>query len=243
MNSRSQNQLNMVSACITVANSPEHKLVWFGNDPDDFGTDMVALQTAYGGVLAKGAQAVAAAGGAADTKAVAETALEDLGYVLARALAVHFKKTGNLTARAQADVSKSDLVKLCTQELVNKTTAIRDLGTAAVSDTDAAKRGVTAPRIAALTAAITAFSNVMNSPRGEIVNRSALLREIETDIAALLDAVSDLDDLALQFDGTDDGQLFIEAWKRARIIVDSGGGHHAPAPTPPPPTPPPAPNP
>lgn len=82
----------------------------------------------------------------------------------------------------------------------------------------------------------------MNAPRGEIVNRSALLREVETDIAALLDAVSDLDDLVLQFDGTDEGRLFIEAWKRARIIVDSGGGHSAPAPTPTP-TPTPTPNP
>ena len=204
---------------------------------------MAALQTPDDSVLAKADQAAAAAGGAADTKAVAETALEDLTYVLARALAVQFKKIGNLTARAQVDVSKSDLVKLRTQELVNKTTAIRDLGTAAVGDTDAAKRGVTAPRIAAVTAAITAFSNVMNSPRGEIVNRSALLREIETDIAALLVAVNDLDDLALQFDGTDEGKRFIEAWKRARIIVDSGTGQLAPAPTPPPPTPPPAPNP
>lgn len=105
-----------------------------------------------------GAQAEAVAGGAADLKAVAETALEDLAYVLARALAVHFKKSGNLTARAQVDVSKSDLVKLRTQELANKTTAIRNLATAAMSDTDAAKRGVTAPRVAALTAAITAFN-------------------------------------------------------------------------------------
>ena len=168
-----------------------------------------------------------------------ETALEDIAFTVARALAVHCKKTGNLTERAKRDMSKSEIVKLRTQELGNKTTAIRDLGTAAVSQTDAAKRGVTAARVAALTAAITAFSGVMNSPRGEIVNRSALLREIETDIAALLDAVNDLDDLALQFDGTDDGKLFIEAWKRARIIVDSGGGHTpapppAPAPTPPP---------
>ena len=34
-----------------------------------------------------------------------------------------------------------------------------------------------------------------------------------------------LDDLALQFAGTDAGKRFIEAWKRARIIVDTGGGH------------------
>ena len=70
-----------------------------------------------------------------------------------------------------------------------------------------------------------------------------MLREIETDIAALIEAVNDLDDLVLQFDGTDEGKLFIEAWKRARIIVDNGTGHHAPAPTPPPPNPPAAPNP
>jgi hypothetical protein len=222
----------MVGSCITLANSAEHKPVWLGNEPADFGTDLVALQTDYGTITAKAAQADAAAGGAADAKAVAETTLEDIAYVLARALAVHFKKTNNLTDRAKVDVSKSEIVKLRTQELVNKTIVLRDLGTAAVSQTDAAKRGVTAARVAALTAAITAFSNVMNSPRGEIVNRSALLREIETDIAALLDRVNDLDDLVLQFDGTEAGQRFNEAWKGARIIVDSGSGHSTPAPAP-----------
>lgn len=232
MNSRLQNQLTMVGACITLANSAEHKPVWLGNEPADFGTDLTALQTAYGTITAKAAQADAAAGGAADAKAVAETLLEDLAYVLARALAVHFKKTSNLTDRAKVDVSKSEIMKLRTQELVNKTTVIRDLGTAAVSQTDAAKRGVTAARVAALTAAITAFSNVMNSPRGEIVNRSALLRELETDIAALLDRVNDLDDLVLQFDGTEAGRRFNEAWKGARVIVDSGSGHSTPAPAP-----------
>lgn len=192
----------------------------------------MALQTSYGTLTAKTALAEAAAGGAADAKAVAETTLEDAAHVLARALAVHFKKTGNLTARAQVNVSKSAIMKLRTQELVNKTTAIRDLATATVSEPDADKRGVTAARVAALTAGITAFSSVMNAPRGEIVNRSALLREVETDIAALLEALGDLDDLVLQFDGTDEGKLFIEAWKGARIIVDSGGGHSTPAPAP-----------
>jgi len=46
-----------------------------------------------------------------------------------------------------------------------------------------------------------------------------------------------MDDLALQFDGTDAGKRFIEAWKRARNIVDSGGGHGSTPPTPPPATP------
>lgn len=217
MNSRIQNQLTMVGSCITIANSSNHKPVWLGNEPADFGTDLTALQTDYGTLTAKAAQADAAAGGAADAKAASETALEDAAYVLARAL-VHFKKTGNLTDRAKVDVSKSEIMKLRTQKLVDKTTVIRDLGTAA----------------------ITAFSSVMNSPRGEIVNRSALLREVETDIAGLLEKTSDLDDLVLQFDGTEAGRLFNEAWKGARIIVDSGSGHSTPAVTP---SPAPAPNP
>ena len=59
----------------------------------------------------------------------------------------------------------------------------------------------------------------------------------ETATADLLEQVADMDDLDLQFDGTDAGKRFIEAWKRARIIVDFGGGHSnggTPPPTPPP---------
>ena len=90
-------------------------------------------------------------------------------------------------------------------------------------------------------AAIAAFGKVMNTPRGQIVNKSALLREVETDTAALVQLATDMDDLALQFDGTDAGKRFIEAWKRARIIVDTGGGHSGTPPTPP--TPPATPKP
>ena len=69
-----------------------------------------------------------------------------------------------------------------------------------------------AARIATLTAAIAAFGKVMNTPRGQIVNKSALLREVETDVAALVQLATDMDDLALQFDGTDAGKRFFEAW-------------------------------
>jgi len=237
MNLRLQNQLNMVGACITVAQSSDYKPVWNGKPPADFGTDIATLQTNYGAITAKAAQADAATGGATDARTAAETALEDAAYVLARALANHFKKSGDLDRHGKVDVSKSEIMKLRTQELVNKTTAIRDLGTVAVAEPGAADRGVTAARVAALTAAITAFSNVMSTPRGQIVNRSALLKEVETDAAALVESVNDMDDMALQSDGTDAGKRFIEAWKRARIIVDSGGGHGG---TTTPPTPPPA---
>jgi hypothetical protein len=84
---------------------------------------------------------------------------------------------------------------------------------------------LTPARITTLTNAINAFTGVMNLPRGQIVNRSTLLKEVDTDTADLLEQVADMNDLVLQFDGTDAGKRFIEAWKRARIIVDTGGGH------------------
>ena len=241
MNLRLQNQLNMVGACINVAQSSDYKPAWNGKEPADFGPDLTQLQADYAAITAKAAQADGATGGAFDAKTVAETALEDAAFVLARALAYHFKKTGDLDRRGKVAVSKGEIMRLRTQELVNKTTAIRDLGAAAASEPGAEGRGVTAARVAALTAAITNFSKVMSSPRGQIVNRSTLLKEGETDVAGLLERVRDLDDIVLQFDDTDEGKRFIEAWKRARIIVDTGGGRANGLTPPTPPTPPPAP--
>lgn len=232
MNIRLSNQTNMVGACLNVANSKDYKSVWTGKEPADFATDLTRLQTDYAAVTQKAALADAATGGAGDAKAQAESALEDAAYILARALANHYKKTNNLDSLGKVNVSKSAIVQLRNQDLVDKTTAIRDLATGAQNETGAAGRGVTAARIATLTAAINTFTGVMNNPRGQIVNRSTLLKEVDTDTADLLQQLADLDDLVLQFDGTDAGRRFIEAWKRARSIVDSGGGHTPPTPAP-----------
>ena len=229
----------MVGACINVANSKDYQSVWTGKEPADFATDLAQLQTDYAAVTPKAAQAEAATGGAGDAKAQAESTLEDAAHIVARALANHFKKTNNLDSLGKVDVSKSEIVQLRNQDLVDQTTAIRDLAAAAQNETGAAGRGVTPARIATLTAAIAGFSNVMNNPLGQIVNRSTLLKEVDTDTADLLQQLTDLDDLVLQFDGTDAGKRFIEAWKHARAIVDSGGGHGGtpPTPTPAPPKP------
>lgn len=238
MNLRISNQLTMVGSCITLANNSDYKPAWFGKDPADFGTDLTKLTAKHAATISKAALAQSAEGGAADLKAVAEAALEDAAHILARASANHFTKTGALDRLAKVDVTKTEIVKLRNQDLVAKTTEIRDLAAAAVSETDAAKRGVTAVRIATLSTAITSFSAVMNTPRGQIVNRSTLLKEVETDTADLLEDLAELDDLVLQFDSTDAGKRFIEAWKRVRAIVDSGHGPGQPPPqTPPPPAP------
>jgi len=238
MNLRLTKQINMIGACINVAHSKEYQAVWTGNEPVAFATDLATLQTGYADVTAKDALAEGATGGAGDAKAQAETVLEDAAHILTRALANHFKKTNNLDLLGKVDASKSKIVQLRNQGLLDRATAIRDLATATQSEPGATGRGVTAARIATLTAAITGFARVMNNPRGQIVNRSTLLKEVDTDTADLMEQVADLDDLVLQFDGTEAGKRFIEAWKRARIIVDSGGGHASGGTPPAPPTPP-----
>lgn len=224
MKNRFTNRLDMIGARITVANRPEYKPVWLGQDPADFETDLSTLTAGYAATNALAAQLSGASTGVADAKDLDETALEGTAYTLTRALANHFKKTGNLADRAKVNVSLSNIAQRRAQALVDFTTAIRNLGTAALPDPDAAKRGVTAARVTALTGAIALFDGLKNQPRGTIVNQSTLLREVETRIAGLMEENRDLDDLALQFDGTAAGLQFISAWKQAGIIVDAGHG-------------------
>jgi hypothetical protein len=225
VNFRLQNQLNMIGACITIAQSSDYKSTWDGKEPADFGTDLALVTTAYGTISAKHAEAKAATGGGADAKALAEASLESGAYVLARALAVHFKKIGDLDRRGKINFTKSDIVRLRDRDLIAQATAIRDIAAVAVSEPGAAGRGVSAARVATFSAAIEKFTSLLTIPRGQIVNRSTLLKEVQTDTAALLDQVEDLDDLVLQFDDTPAGQRFLQAWKKARIIVDAGHGH------------------
>src|SRR5437899_13090387 len=95
MNLRISNQLNMVGACLNVAESDDYQPVWLGKDPADFATDIGRIKAGYRAALAKIALAEGAAGGGGDAKAAAEAGLEDQGFILARALANHFKKTGD----------------------------------------------------------------------------------------------------------------------------------------------------
>jgi len=235
MNLRISNQLNMVSACLAIAQSPDNKPVWQGNPPLAFGSGLTHLQERYGVVTTKAALTIGATAGAADAKALAETVLEDQAYVLARALASHFKGTGRTENRAKVDVTKSEIVRLRDQDLIARATEIRDLAQATVPDIGADTRGVTADRVTTLTAAIDAFQSVLSLPRGKIATRGTILKEIETDVADLLARLNDLDDLIVQFDETDEEKRFVSAWKRARMVLDLGGGPGGDA-TPPPAT-------
>ena len=224
MTDRTTNQLDMAGTCLAVADRPEHNAVWNGQPPLDFGGDLSPVRGEYQGIRAAAALAYATPTGATDAKATAETALENAAYTLARACVAHYRKTGHLTNLAKVKLSKSAIQELRHQALISTTTLIRDLADTARLEPGAAGRGVTPARVTALTAALANFSALLNAPRGQIANRTALIRELETRVAGLMNMIEALDDLVLQFDGTPAGRAFIAAWQQARIIVDGGHG-------------------
>ncbi|MFT3867164.1 MAG: hypothetical protein QM715_01580 [Nibricoccus sp.] len=225
MNIRLSNQLNMIGTCLRVAQSRGHSLVWLGRDPSHFGVDLTSIEAGYKIALGKAALADTAKGGASDVRAQAETTLENAAYVLTRALAVHFRKSNDLDRHAEADLSLTQIVRLRENELIARATAIRDLARVAQAEEKAAFLGITTLRIEGLTQAIEAFDALRRKPRGPAITRSTLLRELETDTAALIEQLRDLDDLVLQFDGSAAGLRFIAAWEKARVIVDRVSAH------------------
>ena len=140
MDDRINNRLTMVNAAIAVAETPANRLVWDGQPPAEFGTALNALKTGYAAATALAAQAGSATTGAAASKDVAETALENAAFVLARALAFHLKKTGDLTRRAKVNFPLSGFQKLRDQELVARCTEVRNIAQSVTAEPGATDR-------------------------------------------------------------------------------------------------------
>ena len=236
MNDVLTNRFRSVKACIGIANLDENRPVWEGVPPLGFGEDLAELTADYAVAEDIAARASSAAQGYADAdaKAEAEGPLETLCYKTARALASHFKKSGDLIRRAKVDHKLGYYQKLRDQFLITAATDLITIGTPATSEEGAEKRGVTPALIAELQGALDKFSGIDSAPRTGIVNRSTLLKDLDSKVAALMEQLEDLDDLVIHYDGTAAGRNFIAAWHQARLIVNSGHGPAAADETPPP---------
>lgn len=236
MNDPLQNRLNMIGACLALANDPAHLPIWQAQPPLDLTADMATLGTLHTAAINLAAELAGPITGAADSKADAETALEDATFLLARALCVHFRKKGDLAQLSQVDLSKSAIKRLRDQDLIATATAVKNLATTASADPAAAGRGVTPARLTALGTALTAYATLVNKPRSMISDRAAQRKELETRVAAAMAHIEEMDDLVLQLAGTTNGDHFLAAWKSARNVIDAGHGPGEDAP-PAPPTP------
>ncbi len=158
LSDRTINRLAIVGTCLTVAESAEYRPVWDGQEPAEFKTDLAALRTKYQNAMSVASQAGSAMTGAANAKAKAETALENAAIKLTRALAYHFKKTGDLTRRVKVNKTPGAIKGLRDQDLVTQATEIRNIASATKDQPGAFGCGVTPARIATLARAITPTS-------------------------------------------------------------------------------------
>ncbi|MEQ1861740.1 MAG: hypothetical protein ABMA13_17615 [Chthoniobacteraceae bacterium] len=228
-----QNRLNMIDACIKLADREEFAPLLSGSALE-LPADLDILRGLYAAANETAILAKAATTGITTAKDGTETILEDRAHPLARACVNHFSKTHDMENCAKVNFSKSALQGLRDRDLVDTTKVIRDCAQIAVAHADAAKRGITAAKITALTAAITDFETLINAPRTRIADRAALLRELTTRVGACMTQIEPMDDIALQYAGTELGDRFAAAWKQTREIVDAGHGPgEEPAPTPP----------
>ena len=100
---------------------------------------------------------------------------------------------------------------------------------------------MTAAKLTALQAAITAFSGIMQKPRQTIASGKTVTQQLSDAFdAADLALNEELDNLIGQFQATN--AKFVSDYTNARIIVDAAASHASPTP-PTPPTPPATPHP
>lgn len=237
MNDPLQNRLNMIGACLTFANAAGNLAAWQNQPPLDLTADMATLGTLYTAASETGSQLAGATTGVAEGKDAAETVLEDRGYLLARAIFNHCRKTGDAENCGRVNLTKSAIQRLRDQDLLATSRDIRDIAQAKSAEPGAAGRGITAAAITALTGAIDAYALVVNAPRTRIASRTALNRELATRVAACMDHIENVDDLVIQLTGPGAAD-FIAGWQQNRIIVDAGHGPGEEEPPPPAPAPP-----
>jgi hypothetical protein len=88
-----------------------------------------------------------------------------------------------------------------------------------------------------LTGLIDACEAVIGAPTGARSARKAKTAELRPRFAAVDVILAGMDDLVLQFGGTDDGDLFVDGYFNARRIGGASAAEEPPAPPPPPPNP------
>jgi hypothetical protein len=164
MNDLITNRLNTIKSCINVAQATENQAVWQNQAPLAFADELASLAAGHRSAVELAARAASAASGHADAKDAAEEALETACHKTSRALASHFKKTGDLTRLARVDHKLGYYQKLRDTHL-----------------------------IATLRSACDTFTAADPTPRAGIVQRSTLLRELAAAVADLDDLVIQYD--------------------------------------------------
>lgn len=230
-------------ASLTVADKEENKPLWQNKPPIAFGEALLAARTAVAALATAAADQSANIRGVADALRGMRIQFENALHPLTRATFRCLKNLGNNQDASKVDFTPTDLriaravalsgIGETVLNLAEPLTRPGNNGQPAPGD----KYGVTAVKFAELDELWTNYSTAVGAPASARARRKAITDALPGQFARVEEQFAELDDLVIQFRGTEVGDRFVEAWFNARRVVDTGRRAARPNPTT---TPPPA---
>jgi hypothetical protein len=228
MNDTLTTKLGSFQATLAVADKDENKPIWQNQPPIAFSECLLAARTAVAALAKAGADQSADIRGSTDGLRGLRTQFENALHPFARATFRCLKSIGNNEAAGKVDFTPSDLRNARAVALAGIGETVVDLaepltrspgnGQPAPGD----KYGVTAAKFAEVDQLWTNYSTAVGAPASARARRKAITDALPGRFAATEEKFAELDDLVIQFRGSEAGDRFVEAWFNARRVIDIG---------------------
>ena len=235
------NKLASFNGTLAVADKDEFKPIWLNKPPPAFGNGLATARTAVQGLASTGADQSTPTTGSTDALKGLRSQFEKALHPLARATYRTLQSLGRTEDAAKADLSPTDLHNARAQALAGLGETVLELAEP-LSVTDDKNNpgpgeefGVTANKVADFDLLWERYSTAVGAPLGARARRKALTNALPGQFAAVEEKFAVLDDLVIQFRGSELGDRFVDAWFNARHVADLG--HRANKHTPPAPAP------
>lgn len=239
------NRLGMFDTTLLNLNTATNKPVWFQLPPVIFTAKVAAAAAAVVDLRAFCLrQGTDITGAALDKEREGNEAVA-VAHPLSRALVTWFRDQADETNAAKVDLPESGWGRLRDQQRVDQGRLVRDLAQGVVAGpkaADAVAYGLTAAAVTAVNKEVEEYAGVVSAPQVSIAERKSLTEQMRDRFNVVEGKFAGLDDMILQFSGTEAGRALIASHQAARVVRDLGVGPGQPATSPPPasPTPPPA---
>lgn len=228
MDTKLTNRVTMFKTVIALLD--ENSSVW--NTMAPLQTAVTELKAEVAGIDTT-AQQQEAPNGAADDKAEARDALEDVLFLTCEALGVLAHTSNDNDLLALTDVTRTSLDRMGTEELSNRATSV--LAAANARKTELAPLQVTQANLDELDQALQDFNAAKTGPRTAVAARSVQTDSLPRRVRAANGILRNkIDRMVSLFKRTNPD--FVAGYQSARVIVDRAATHAAakstPAPAP-----------
>lgn len=242
MNDTLTSKLGSFQATLAVADKEENKPIWQNKPPLAFSECLLGARTAVAALAKTAADQSADIRGSTDALRGMRTQFENALHPFARATFRCLKSTGDDEAAAKVDFTPSDLRNARAVALAGIGEIVLNLAEPLSNSpgngqpAPGEKYGVTAAKFADVDELWSGYSTAVGAPASARARRKAITDALPGKFAATEEKFAELDDLVIQFRGSEASDRFVEAWFNARRVVDTGrrAAKPAPAPAPPP---------